>query len=166
VPAVQQRSIQAKGLLTETRTPTRSDITTQTVALSIASRFDTADVAGKTSPIAATSTPQRHSIANDEGDALRKRLNGRLQRALIAHFDYPPVARRRGWEGVVQVGLRVEANGQLSRLRLIATSGHALLDRAALQSLGRVGRLPEVMDWLQGRQLDMILPVRYQLIDS
>ena len=69
-------------------------------------------------------------------------------------------------EGVVQVGLRVEANGQLSRLRLIASSGHALLDRAALLSLGRVEPLTDSIGWLNGRQIDMILPVRYQLIDS
>lgn len=107
---------------------------------------------------------QTHAV--DDGDDLRKQLNSRLQHALLAHFDYPPVARRRGWEGVVQVGLRVEADGQLSRLRLIASSGHALLDRAALLSLGRVAPLQDAIDWLNGRQVDMILPVRYQLVDS
>ena len=102
----------------------------------------------------------------DDGNALRKQLNGSLQRALIAHFEYPLLARRRGWEGVVHVGVRVEADGRLSRLRLVATSGHALLDRAALQSLGHVDRLKDSVDWLNGRQVDMILPVRYQLLDS
>jgi len=105
-------------------------------------------------------------MTSTDGDTLRKQLNGSLQRALIAHFEYPPIARRRGWEGVVQVGVRVEADGQLSRLRLVATSGHTLLDRAALQSLGHVDRLKDSVDWLNGRHIDMILPVRYQLIDS
>lgn len=100
------------------------------------------------------------------GEALRAQLSSRLQHALIAHFEYPLTARRRGWEGVVRVGLRVEADGQLSALRVIGSSGHALLDRAALASLHRVGRLPDVAGWMQGRRLDMVLPVRYQLIDS
>ncbi len=117
-----------------------------------------------------THTPTRARATKiataDDGNALRKQLNGSLQRALIAHFEYPPLARRRGWEGVVHVGVRVEADGQLSRLRLVATSGHALLDRAALQSLGHVDRLKDSVDWLNGRQVDMILPVRYQLLDS
>ena len=124
-------------------------------------------------PVAATETGASHTHARtatittaDDGDALRKRLNSSLQRALIAHFEYPPIARRRGWEGVVQIGVRVEANGHLSRLRLVATSGHTLLDRAALQSLGHVDRLKDSVDWLKGRHIDMILPVRYQLIDS
>lgn len=101
-----------------------------------------------------------------DSEALRAQLNDRLQHALVAHFDYPLAARRRGWEGVVRVGLRVEANGQLSTLRVIGSSGHALLDRAALVSLHRVGRLPGVVGWMQGRRLDMVLPIRYQLIDS
>lgn len=127
-----------------------------------------------TQSVAATATGDELSAADtataanitQTGDAIREQLRGRLQSALIAHFDYPLVARRRGWEGVVRVGLRVEADGQLTRLRVIDSSGHALLDRAALSSLGRVGRLPDVMDWLQGRRFDMVLPVRYQLIDS
>lgn len=106
------------------------------------------------------------TMTSTDGDVLRKQLNSSLQRALIAHFEYPPIARRRGWEGVVQIGVRVEADGQLSRLRLVATSGHTLLDRAALQSLGHVDRLKDSVDWLNGRHIDMILPIRYQLIDS
>lgn len=102
----------------------------------------------------------------ERGDELREQLRSRLNNALIAHFDYPLTARRRGWEGVVRVGLRVEANGRLTRLHVIGSSGHAVLDRAALNSLGRVGRLPDAISWLQGRQFDMVLPVRYQLIDS
>lgn len=120
---------------------------------------------------AAPSAPAPTSLATaatdtPNGDTLHTQLRSRLQDALIAHFDYPRVARRRGWQGVVHVGLRIEADGQLTRLRIIDSSGHALLDRAALNSLGRVGRLPDVMDWLRGQRFDMVLPVRYQLIDS
>jgi protein TonB len=129
-----------------------------------AARSATAINAGKSPAVAHTHVTA--TMTSTDGDVLRKQLNGSLQRALIAHFEYPPIARRRGWEGVVQVGVRVEADGQLSRLRLVATSGHTLLDRAALQSLGHVDRLKDSVDWLNGRHIDMILPVRYQLIDS
>lgn len=106
------------------------------------------------------------AIGAERDGELREQLRGRLNNALIAHFEYPMTARRRGWEGVVRVGLRVEANGRLTGLRVIGSSGHAVLDRAALNSLGRVGRLPDAISWLQGRRFDMVLPVRYQLIDS
>ena len=117
-----------------------------------------------TSPVPARPATQASGPVGD--DALRDQLRGRLQRALIAHFEYPLLARRRGWEGVVRIGLRVEPDGQLSRLRVIGSSGHRSLDRAALDSLHRVGTLADVAGWLQGRQFDMVLPVRYQLIDS
>lgn len=113
-----------------------------------------------------TAAPHRDTQASPGRAAVESRLNSRLQHALIAHFDYPLLARRRGWEGVVQVGLRVEADGQLSSLRLIGSSGYSLLDRAALHSLARVGQLPDVTEWLRGRHFDMVLPIRYQLIDS
>lgn len=114
----------------------------------------------------AVGTRAGRAVGVDHGAGLREQVRGRLQHALVAHFNYPLVARRRGWEGVVRVGLRVEPDGQLSGLRVIDSSGHALLDRAALDSLQQVGRLPDIMDWMQGRRLDMVLPIRYRLIDS
>lgn len=111
-------------------------------------------------------TPINTPLQAHDSDELRRQLNNRLQHALIAHFDYPLIARRRGWEGVVHIGVHVEANGRLSRVRLVATSGHASLDRAALQSLGRIERLKNSAGWLNGQQIDLIFPVRYQLIDS
>ena len=154
-------------------TPVTTRVTRQSAAMSRTTQTMHSAVRPVIATETGTSLTHTHTLmrattiatAND-GNALRKQLNGSLQRALIAHFEYPLLARRRGWEGVVHVGVRVEADGQLSRLRLVATSGHALLDRAALQSLGNVDRLKDSVDWLNGRQVDMILPVRYQLLDS
>lgn len=117
-------------------------------------------------PAAAAAAAAAATTGTQNTDGLQDRLRHNLQSALIAHFDYPLVARRRGWEGIVRVGLRIEADGQLTRLRVVESSGHVLLDRAALKSLGRVGKLPDAQDWQQGRWFDMVLPVRYQLIDS
>lgn len=83
-----------------------------------------------------------------------------------AHFYYPRIARHRGWEGRVEIGLRVEANGRLSAIRVLRTSGFAVLDRAALASIGRIAQLPEAAAWLGGRHIDMILPVQYRLVDG
>ena len=45
---------------------------------------------------------------------------------------YPPAARRRGYEGTVRVEAFVDREGRVRDLRLLQSSGHAMLDRAAM----------------------------------
>ncbi len=99
--------------------------------------------------------------------AARARISAALRRHLAEQFDYPWLARRRGWEGQVTLAMRVEDNGRLSNLRVVRTSGHGVLDRSALESVRRIGALPEARGWLQrGRSLDLQIPVQYRLFDS
>lgn len=44
---------------------------------------------------------------------------------------YPPLAMRRGMEGVVVLMVEVDAQGKVVRMRVHESSGHGLLDRAA-----------------------------------
>jgi protein TonB len=50
--------------------------------------------------------------------------------------DYPPLARRRGLEGTVQLDVLVNSRGGVNQVRLAETSGHDLLDRAAIAAVG------------------------------
>jgi len=50
---------------------------------------------------------------------------------------YPPRARRAGLEGSVDCVLTVEADGRVSSVRVLRSSGHPLLDDAARRALGR-----------------------------
>jgi protein TonB len=49
--------------------------------------------------------------------------------------DYPAVARRRGFEGTVILEALVNRDGRVTDLRLLQSSGHAVLDQAALSSV-------------------------------
>lgn len=49
--------------------------------------------------------------------------------------DYPRGARRRGEQGDVLVEMRVDADGRVTDARVVATSGHAELDEAALRAV-------------------------------
>ena len=100
------------------------------------------------------------------GNALEIELRGQLSRAMLPYFDYPLLARRRGWEGIVRVGLRVEADGTLSDVHMVEASRHPVLDRAAVESLEQVTHLPNAGSLLAGRYLELILPVEYRLLDS
>jgi protein TonB len=78
--------------------------------------------------------------------------------------DYPPLARRRGQEGTVQLEVLVNSRGGVNDIRLAKSSGHELLDRAAVRA---------VQTWLfqpgkRGEQtIDMWVrvPIRFALHD-
>lgn len=49
--------------------------------------------------------------------------------------EYPMLARRRGWQGVVAIFVHVDSNGQVSLAAVARSSGHDVLDQAALQAV-------------------------------
>lgn len=91
-------------------------------------------------------------------------LHSDLERAFALHFYYPRIAIKRGWQGEVRISLRIEADGHLSRVRVLNSSGHVLLDKAAIASIDKVEILPTAIALLDGRTLDLILPVEYRLL--
>ncbi len=107
----------------------------------------------------------RHKESADEAGA-RNQLLGQLQTRLSRYLVYPPLARHRGWEGTVLLGLSVEPDGQLGKIHITRSSGYAVLDNSALNSLKRIGILVEARNWLEGRSVDLQLPVIYRLIEN
>jgi TonB family protein len=116
-------------------------------------------------PAASTPSTTVEGTGEQHGP-VRARIRTRLLSDLTRYFDYPAVARQRGWEGTVLLGLRVESNGHLEKIRIEHSSGYAVLDNSALNSLNRLDRLAEASAWLNGSGLDMQLPVIYRLIDN
>ena len=108
--------------------------------------------------------PQNSEAGSDAH--LVNHLLAELRAAFDARFVYPPLARRHGWQGQVRVGLTVEPDGHLSELRIISSSGYAILDRDALQTLTRIGTLPQALPRLDGQSYRLQLPVVYRLIES
>jgi len=88
-------------------------------------------------------------------------LLSRLQRAII----YPRGAQRRGLEGVVRVEVLIAASGELRQVRLDMSSGHAVLDQAALALVRRVAPFPPVPPGLIRNRPDFAFraPIQYQL---
>lgn len=91
--------------------------------------------------------------------ALQSSLKVTLRQELARHFNYPLLARRRGWEGEVLLAFRLEADGRITGAHVARSSGYGVLDRAALTALGKVKRI------LSGAQggFAMELPVIYRL---
>lgn len=96
----------------------------------------------------------------------RNQILGQLQTNLSRYLVYPPLARQRGWEGTVLLGLRVESDGHIESIHVTNSSGYAVLDNSALNSLIQVSHLAEAVVWLNGKGIDMQLPVIYRLIEN
>lgn len=80
----------------------------------------------------------------------------RAQSALVRHLLYPPEAVAQGLEGEVILLLLLDAESRIASAEVARTSGHAILDRAALDAARRLGTLP-------GNPRQTLLPVRFRL---
>ncbi|WP_456386925.1 TonB family protein [Desulfolithobacter sp.] len=76
--------------------------------------------------------------------------------------EYPRLARRRGLEGTVLLEVLVDRDGRVRTIRVHTSSGHSILDRAALKSVRTWRFNPGTID---GQPSDMLVqvPVRFQL---
>jgi protein TonB len=86
-----------------------------------------------------------------QGGALR-----RAQAALSEHLFYPPEAIARGLEGDVILLLTLSDSGQIVSAAIARSSGHALLDQAALDAARNIGALP-------GNARQTLFPVNFRL---
>lgn len=114
-------------------------------------------------PIEPGSSPARAAIAAEQ--SLRARLKALLLTDLARQFEYPTLARRRGWQGMVLLSITVEPDGTLGRVRISQSSGYDVLDRSAVDTLQRIGQLAQAGHWLQGQKLELLLPIVYRLTD-
>ncbi len=76
---------------------------------------------------------------------------------------YPPLARERGWEGRVRIGVYGTRGTGPPRLRLLEGSGHALLDEQALAMMREALLRTPLPEGLHGRSFELVLPVEFSL---
>ncbi len=95
--------------------------------------------------------------------AARSRVLTQVRQDLARYFHYPGMARRRGWQGRVVLDFAVRPDGRISDVRVAQSSGHQVLDRSAVRTLRRIGRLRIRGGWPPGGLHDVRLPVVYRL---
>ena len=80
-------------------------------------------------------TDESRRLALEES-FLRERLSV-ISNIVQRHINYPPVARRMGWEGRVLIGFILEPNGDIRDLKVLKSSGYEILDKEALDAIRR-----------------------------
>jgi len=111
--------------------------------------------------------PRQVAPASGSTDTLEQTAEQQLRKRILelvtGRLDYPVLARRKGWQGIVRLQVHIESDGRISRLRVEETSGYPVLDRAALRSL-QLASVPDAEQWMKGRAIDIIIPVEYRLV--
>ena len=79
------------------------------------------------------------------------------QKKLSQHLYYPPEAIQRGIEGEVRLLITLAADGRIVEVSIAASSGHRLLDNAALKAAYAIGNLSGT------ETRELILPVIFRL---
>jgi protein TonB len=112
-----------------------------------------------------TSYPAQAASSAPSHEQQDQHLRASVMDFVAQQLNYPAIARRKGWQGVVKLKLHIEPDGLISELHIDETSGYAALDEAALESL-QLANIPNAAQWLHGETTNIIIPVEYRLIDG
>jgi protein TonB len=63
---------------------------------------------------------------------------GLVRQRILGALRYPAGARQQGLTGTVQLEILVQATGAISDVKIVSTSSHAVLDKAALEAVRSV----------------------------
>lgn len=120
-------------------------------------------------PVAAPAVPNASAVAKAEPSAERTLTNSyekSLSDLIKRHERYPDRARRQHWEGTVVVALSLSADGKVTNISVVESSGREILDEAALEMVRRASPLPRAPEGLRGKERSVRVPIAFKLAAS
>jgi protein TonB len=117
----------------------------------------------KTSPRAMPPAPETGPPGDPAARVREPQLDlDRFLRRIRERKIYPLAARRRGYEGRVVIRLRLDREGNAADIAVLESSGHRVLDRAALSLV------EEALPFRHGAGREVVLdvPVQYSLVEE
>jgi protein TonB len=107
---------------------------------------------------AASGSGQQASAA---GNAAVSNYPGQVVSRLRRALRYPGEARRERLRGEVHVSFSVSANGGVASARVVRSSGHQVLDQAALETIRRAAPFPAIPAAAGRRSWDFTVPLAF-----
>jgi protein TonB len=79
---------------------------------------------------------------------------------VLSNLKYPSIAKRMGWQGIVEVKLVIDKNGKLTHYNIVKSSGKKHLDQSALKAVESIAKkdLPK-----PNSITTIILPIGFKL---
>lgn len=115
--------------------------------------------------VRATGTDVQRTLGGKKvGDA--RSYYSLLMAWLNQYKTYPAEAKKQKQQGVVSVQFTVNSNGDVVSRSIKKSSGHQLLDTAALAMFDAATPLPPIPEFMQRDRLTLVLPVEFSLITN
>lgn len=109
-----------------------------------------------------TDEPAAEAVTVDAPPASRVEASYDPDPRLSPPPEYPRLAVRRGWEGIVLLEASIDAEGRLVDLIVVRSSGHEVLDRAAIEAVRgwAPGAFRPAME--DGRPVPGVVPIQFR----
>jgi protein TonB len=115
-------------------------------------------------PVASTPAPQPAPVDPGLIVSVEQAYKTALQAEIARHRSYPRIARRLRQEGTVEVGFVVLADGRLTEIELVDSSGYDLLDHAAIQAVRDVRQFRPIPSELARKRWNLSVPLNFRLL--
>lgn len=137
--------------------------------------IDTAEVPNA-APAASSASAAPMSGGQAGGNTgAKSRFNGKPARNIRGYFgqisawidankDYPTEVKKKKQQGTVVLRFTIGRDGQLLASTIKQSSGHVLLDQAALETLARAAPFPPIPEFVGRETLSIAVPIDYTLI--
>lgn len=89
--------------------------------------------------------------------------HSQLSSWLKKHKRYPRRAKKRKQEGTVKIRFTINRSGKLIDYKIIESSGHPLLDKAAENMLKKSAPMPQLPNTFTGQLLSLEIPVAFSI---
>lgn len=111
----------------------------------------------------------KNGVAGGSGDVEATYLSAKQKyliefRGLIENRkEYPLMARRRGIEGIVVIGVTIRKNGEVIDHKIVQASGHEILDQSALNLVKKINAFKAFPAELGNNDIELKFPIAFKL---
>ena len=140
-------------------------ITEEALASADFSKTDTGETEAMAAGATALASTEQVPAGSGNPTTLKASYEARLAAWLARYKRYPPMAKRRGQEDLIELEFTIDPQGKVLSHRIINPSPYKSLNRAVIKMITRASPLPAIPTAIQGNKdrFTFIVPVIFEL---